>query len=319
MEYNTPKDLLSPEELFIYNILGYPLNVFILHKALTTKLKDDPDYEVWVPFTYCKLSSHRVKGKLFLNPPNIIINNKGVIHSLREDPVRELQHRVVKGYIVTSFAFDGNEGHVMIHRSIACSFIPPNPNNAPGPLCRLQVNHLDGDKLNYSLGNLEWATPSQNATHAHATGLAKTLFGKERTDTKSVKGRVTVGTYKDLEFILHGKTDTESLGFCSRSTRRAAEGTTNHYRNCFWSFATEEEIKTLPNTISKEVLKELDEYNSRIKSWILATNTKTGNQVVIKGGAVELKSLGFTPQLVSSVILGKYKAHKDHLFERISR
>ena len=47
---------------------------------------------------------------------------------------------------------------------MATHFIP-NPEN------KLEVNHIDGNKQNYSLSNLEWVTSSENAQHAHDTGL----------------------------------------------------------------------------------------------------------------------------------------------------
>lgn len=49
----------------------------------------------------------------------------------------------------------------------------------PDPDKYTQVNHIDGDKLNPKLENLEWVTPSLNTQHAHDTWLNK---GKNYSD-----------------------------------------------------------------------------------------------------------------------------------------
>ncbi len=59
---------------------------------------------------------------------------------------------------------------VAVHRLVALTFIP-NPNNYP------QVNHIDGDKANNNVSNLEWCTNKQNVQHAEETGLASHVAG----------------------------------------------------------------------------------------------------------------------------------------------
>lgn len=51
-----------------------------------------------------------------------------------------------------------------IHRLVAQAFIP-NPNNLP------EVNHIDGNRTNNHVSNLEWVTSSENSFHAVQTGL----------------------------------------------------------------------------------------------------------------------------------------------------
>lgn len=58
------------------------------------------------------------------------------------------------------------EGNPVIHRLLALTFI-----DCPSDSRRMQVNHKDGVKTNYSLDNLEWVTPAGNVQHAYRAGL----------------------------------------------------------------------------------------------------------------------------------------------------
>lgn len=70
------------------------------------------------------------------------------------------------GYLQITLSLGGrNKKHTFkIHRLVAQLFIP-NPDNLP------QINHIDGDKLNNRVDNLEWCDQSYNIRHGFALGL----------------------------------------------------------------------------------------------------------------------------------------------------
>lgn len=77
---------------------------------------------------------------------------------------------------------------VNIHRLLALAYIP-NILNKP------VVNHIDGNKYNLNITNLEWTTYSENNTHAIKTGLRKPNI------IDSEKCHLTQYTKKDVEFV----------------------------------------------------------------------------------------------------------------------
>lgn len=64
------------------------------------------------------------------------------------------------GYLRCNIAQDGKFRLWLVHRLVAEAFIP-NPDNKP------EVNHIDGDKANNNVSNLEWVTREENIRHAH--------------------------------------------------------------------------------------------------------------------------------------------------------
>lgn len=83
---------------------------------------------------------------------------------------KQLRHGIIMkpktdryGYLSIQLMKEDIRRHITVHRLVALSFIP-NPENKP------QVNHIDGNKKNNKVYNLEWNTPKENVTHAYKIG-----------------------------------------------------------------------------------------------------------------------------------------------------
>jgi hypothetical protein len=66
-----------------------------------------------------------------------------------------------------------------VHRMVVESFFPYLNNSE-----LYEVNHMDGNKLNNNLSNLEWVTRSENLEHARVTGLYKSSKGELNSNCK---------------------------------------------------------------------------------------------------------------------------------------
>jgi hypothetical protein len=93
----------------------------------------------------------------------------------------------IKGYLQVSI----NKKTKLIHRIIAELFIP-NINNFS------QVNHINGDKLDNRIENLEWVTNRENTNHYHNSkypGVNITPSGKYRAKIR-IQGKLKhIGTF----------------------------------------------------------------------------------------------------------------------------
>jgi len=86
---------------------------------------------------------------------NYFISKNGIVKNKRN---RILKPSNELGYLRFRFSLKGKVKRIYLHRIIAEMFIS-NPEN------KSQVNHIDGDKLNNSINNLEWVTPRENMSH----------------------------------------------------------------------------------------------------------------------------------------------------------
>lgn len=99
--------------------------------------------------------------------PMFVINKQGSIKSRKTN--RILKQRLSAYGYPESTIYDNDKDKwrgICIHILLARAFIP---NNDPSNKCF--VNHIDGNKLNNSLSNLEWVSSKENNLHAVNNGL----------------------------------------------------------------------------------------------------------------------------------------------------
>jgi len=98
------------------------------------------------------------------------------------------------GYMVVNLFISGVRKGGRVHRLVAEAFIQ-NPDNKP------QVNHIDGNKLNNNVANLEWCTNEENLRHGFEKGLMKgKILNYSQAD--EIIEKYKTGVYKQKELAL---------------------------------------------------------------------------------------------------------------------
>lgn len=318
IKINTLEDLFSEAELKEYNATAYPFNLKILDAALKAKTLQDPDYEVWVPLTYyrfAKFAKNKAEG--VIAPYGVYVSNKGEVCRRLKGKVKTFSKFLniqEDGYYLISIA---NNLSVTLHRLLGCCFIPiPDKLGIHHPK-NLQVNHIDGDKLNFELSNLEWATFSMNINHAYQTGLRKrNPLGITNAKTKLVKGAILHGKFKGYEFTLAGHKDRSDNGFNPTLISACCCGYINNHRFCSWSYVEKNDSNEYPQGLTDEIKESLDSLEVTGTSVIEVTNVITGEVFEIPSTMIGIKAAGFSPSSVFRVLSGDRLTYRKHQFKR---
>jgi len=142
---------------------------------------------------------------------SMVLRGKGV----QAAPVTKLKHSDNRGYKRVSLRIDSNSPvkGKYVHRLVAEAYIPN-----PGKLS--EVNHIDGDKSNNSVTNLEWCDRQTNIDHAWATGLSTNGMNIGKGQTTYIGTNVVTGD----QIVCVGKEELKRAGFTHSGIVRAING-----------------------------------------------------------------------------------------------
>lgn len=115
---------------------------------------------------------------------------------------------------------DGKRCTIRLNRLVAKIFIPNHDKD------KIEVNHIDGNKLNNSVDNLEWVTPSENQKHAYKNNLRKPISRKQCIFTKYTEEQV-----RELCVILEDDFNQSSTQIMKKLSYKTSSGFINSIKN----------------------------------------------------------------------------------------
>lgn len=105
------------------------------------------------------------------------VSSDGRVRNARTMQELTLNRLTKCGYRKAALWKDGKSHEKRIHRLVAEAFIP----KVEG---KRTVNHVDGDKLNNAVSNLEWSDRKEQLQHAYDLGLKKPMKGSANSQSK---------------------------------------------------------------------------------------------------------------------------------------
>lgn len=136
-----------------------------------------------------------------------------------------------------------------IHRIVCMAFKPIEGKDKYDDYKELQVNHIDGDKLNNSVDNLEWVTQSENMNHAYKEDLNK----KKRVVLQYENKEGELGSFiREYDSLAEASRKTEMPEF---QIREICKGKCKKLKDkmFLWRYKNEEETEEYSKKFSRKV------------------------------------------------------------------
>jgi hypothetical protein len=153
-----------------------------------------------------------------------LISNMGKVKNSKTSRVLKLKENI-DGYYVVCLSEENKKKEFRVSRLVAQAFLP-NPQGLP------VVNHIDGNKKNNWVDNLEWTTISYNTQHAYNLGLNKPwLSGVVGEDHPFAKDYIFISPI-NKEILVRGFNNfCKENGLSVRNMFRVLSGEQKHHKN----------------------------------------------------------------------------------------
>lgn len=173
------------------------------------------------------------------------VSNYGNVRSVdRFDGVHDRKGTIIipsvkqNGYLQVGLRKHNTRKWFGVHRLVATHFID-NPHNKP------QVNHIDGNKLNNTVENLEWVTGKENQRHATKLGLRDNMpkgekhpaYGKYGENSRTAKPVIRLDPKTGETKLYKAKILAKEDGFEVTSISRCCHGKQKTHKGYEWYFA----------------------------------------------------------------------------------
>lgn len=227
---------------------------------------------------------------------NYSVSNIGEVK--RNNPERLLKQQTQQGYKHITLQIEGKPKRFRVHRLVAEAFIP-NPDNKP------YVNHIDGDRSNNAIDNLEWVTPGENTRHAVVTGLMTPT--REREVVQFSLNGEKIAEYRSIsEAARQTNSSVDKICNCCCFTRRTHNNFQWRYKNeCGEKLSSVESCPTAPKAVA-QINKNTGEIIAFYPSMTAAAKAVGGTESaiyhVIKGDKQTKTHKGFGWKMVEEIV-----------------
>lgn len=153
------------------------------------------------------------------------VSDKGNVRNVKTGKV--LKTKVDKGgYVQVGLYKDGKQKWLLVHRMVGCTFIPNDD------VTKTEVNHINEDKTDNSVENLNWMSPKENSNWGTRNErIAKTKI--ENGTSKKIIGKSLNG---NKVIVLKNGTQAKKFGFDQGSISKCCNGKLRQHHGYTWKY-----------------------------------------------------------------------------------